>query len=213
MAAPMPPDAPVTRMWVTRGQTPVRYVCCGTLRRGASDAAARADTSPCAAAVAPPIDCEDGADHQHLALTPTAPQGSPPWAVGSAGAGPGGDDLLVGLELVREVRHCNAEGLRIVVRAVPGTLLRAEWARQVIVRVGDVGAMLRIESHLEEVRKTATVAARATRTAGPDRSRMHDVHARDVLRERRYRVVAIDALGHIDVPLRPAVGGPAGAGW
>src|SRR5207249_10020836 len=89
------------------------------------------------------------------------------------------------------------EGLRIVVRAVPGTLLRAQWARQVIVRVGDVGAMLRIESHLEEVRKTATVAARAARAAGTDRSRMNDVVARDVLRERRYRVVAIDALGHV----------------
>src|SRR5205807_9977248 len=98
------------------------------------------------------------------------PRGSPPWAVRSAGAGPCGDDLLVGLELVREVRHCDAEGLRIVVRAVPGTLLRAQWARQVIVRVGDVGAMLRIESHLEEVRKTATVAARAARAAGTDRS-------------------------------------------
>ena len=73
--------------------------------------------------------------------------------------------------------------------------------------------MLRIESHLEEVRKTATVAARAARAAGTDRSRMNDVVARDVLRERRYRVVAIDALGHVDVPLRPAVGGPAGAGW
>src|SRR5207248_4441528 len=104
------------------------------------------------------IECTDRSG-RGTSLAPR-PRGSPPWAVRSAGAGPCGDDLLVGLELVREVRHCDAEGLRIVVRAVPGTLLRAEWARQVIVRVGDVGAMLRIESHLEEVRKTATVAAR-----------------------------------------------------
>src|SRR5207302_1913699 len=95
----------------------------------------------------------------------------------------------------------------------PSEVVPRRWARQVIVRVGDVGAMLRIERHLEEVRKTATVAARAARAAGIDCSRMNDVVARDVLRERRYRVVAIHALGHVDVPLRPAVGGPAGAGW
>ena len=62
----------------------------------------------------------------------------------SSSTNPGGGDVLVGLQLIGEIRHGYAERLRIVVRTVAGTLLRAERAREVVVSERNVGAVLRV---------------------------------------------------------------------
>ena len=94
-----------------------------------------------------------------------------------SGAKAGGYDVLVGLELVSEIGHSHAECLRIVVRAVAGALLRAERAGEVVVGEGNVGAVLRVESYLEEIGKGAAVSAGAARTIGANRSGMNEVIA------------------------------------
>jgi hypothetical protein len=76
-------------------------------------------------------------------------------AVSLSGAKAGGYDVLSGLELISEIRNSHAERLRIMVGAVAGALLRAKRAGQVVARESNVGAMLRVESHLEEVGKGA----------------------------------------------------------
>ena len=52
--------------------------------------------------------------------------------------------MLSGLELISEIRHSDAEGLGVGIRAVARTLLRTERACQVVVGEGDVGAVLRV---------------------------------------------------------------------
>ena len=94
-----------------------------------------------------------------------------------SGAKAGANDVLVGLELVSEIGHSHAECLRIVVRAVAWALLRAERAGEVVIGEGNVGAMLRVESYLEEIGKGAAVSAGAARTIGANRSGMNEVIA------------------------------------
>ena len=88
-----------------------------------------------------------------------------------------------------------------------GALLRTKRARQVIVGVGDIRAVLLVKGYLKKVRKTPAVVARATRSIRADRSRVNKMVARDVLRKGGQRVVAIYAFRGIDVPLRPAICG------
>ena len=52
--------------------------------------------------------------------------------------------MLSGLELISEIRHSHAERLRIVVRAVARTLLRAKRTGEVVIGERDVGAVLRV---------------------------------------------------------------------
>ena len=85
--------------------------------------------------------------------------------------------MLIGLELIGEIGHGHAECERIVVRAVAGALSRAEGAGEVIIGEGNVGAVLRVESYLEEIGKGAAVSAGAARTVGADRSRVNEMIA------------------------------------
>src|SRR5882672_1548014 len=93
-----------------------------------------------------------------------------------------------------------------------GALLRTKWARQVIVGIGDIRAVLRVKGYLKKVRKTPAVVARATRSVCADSSRMNEVVARDVLRKRGQCVVTTHAFRGIDIPLRPAICGSIRAG-
>lgn len=84
---------------------------------------------------------------------------------------------------------------------------------QEIIGEDDIRAVLGIQCDLEEIRKRAAVAVGAARAVGANRSRVNNVIAGCVLRENGNGGVAIDALGRIDVPLRPAIGGSVGTGW
>jgi hypothetical protein len=76
-------------------------------------------------------------------------KGEPPNVL--SGAEAGSCYLLVGFELVGEIRNGDTEGLRVVVGAVAGALGGAERTGDVVIGVSDVGAMLGIERDLEEV--------------------------------------------------------------
>ncbi len=120
--------------------------------------------------------------------------------------------MLVGLELISEIWHRHAEGLRIVVGAVAGALLRAKGAGEVVIGERDVGTVLRVESNLEKVGKGAAVTVGAASAVSANGSSVNEMIAGNVLREGRNRGVAVDRFGHIDGPLRPAIGGPVHAG-
>src|SRR2546425_3530554 len=94
-----------------------------------------------------------------------------------SGAKAGGYDVLIGLELISEIGHGHTESLRIAVRAVAGALLRAERAGEVVIDEGNVGAVLRVESYLEEVCKSAAVAVGATGAVGANGSSVNEMIA------------------------------------
>src|SRR3989475_3710692 len=129
-----------------------------------------------------------------------------------SGAKAGGYDVLIGLELISEIGHAHTESLRIAVRAVAGALLRAERAGEVVIGEGNVGAVLRVESYLEEVCKSAAVAVGATGAVGANGSSVNEMIAGRVLGKGRNCGVAIDGFSHVEAPLRPAIGGAIGAG-
>lgn len=83
------------------------------------------------------------------------------------------------------------------------TLTAAQRTGEMVIRERDIGTMLRIERHLEEIEQIAISAAEGS--SGRDRSRVDNVIAGSELREFRGRGVAIHALTHIDIPLGPAV--------
>lgn len=112
---------------------------------------------------------------------------------------------------MRELGNGRAEGLRIVVGAMAGTLLRAQRAGKMVIGEREIGALLGVQSDLEETRKRPAVAARAPRATGANSSGMNNVVARGVLRERGDGCVAIRAFGRADVPLRPAIRSSVGA--
>lgn len=122
-----------------------------------------------------------------------------------SGAEAGRHNFFVGLELVGEIRNSYAERLWVVIGAMTGTLLRAKWAGEVVVRVRNIGAVLRVQSYLKEVRKRAAIAVRTSRAVGTNGSRMDDVVTGGMQRERRDSSIAIDAFGRIDIPLCPAI--------
>src|SRR2546429_4139648 len=93
--------------------------------------------------------------------------------------------MLVGLELISEVRNGHAKRLRIVVSAVARALLRAERAGEVVIGEGNVGAMLRVQSYLEEVREGAAVAVGAARAVGTHGSSVNEMIACYVRRKGR----------------------------
>src|SRR2546429_5071109 len=93
-----------------------------------------------------------------------------------------------------------------------GALLRAKRAGEVVVRVSDIGAVLRVQSYLKEVSKGAAIAVGTTGAIGTNGSRMDDVVTGSMLREHRDSSVAVDAFGRIDIPLCPAIVGAVGAG-
>src|SRR5207245_9960618 len=95
--------------------------------------------------------------------------------------------MLTGLELISEVRNGHAKGLRIVVGAVARALLRAERAGEVVIGEGNVGAMLRVESYLEEVREGAAVAVGAASDVGTHGSRVNEMMAGWVMSKGRTR--------------------------
>jgi len=105
-------------------------------------------------------------------------------------------------ELTGEVRHPHAKRGRAVVCA-GGTLTRALRAVHVVIGEGDVGAVIGIERHLEEVGQITVRPA--TKPAGRHRSGVNDVIAHSVLRERRIQDIAVHRLCCIDVPLCPTV--------
>src|SRR5438309_611466 len=72
----------------------------------------------------------------------------------------------------------------------------------VVIREGDVRAMLRVKGDLEEVAKIPVRAA--AEAAGADGPAVNDVVANDTLREDGYGAVAVDALRIVDVPIGPA---------
>ena len=85
--------------------------------------------------------------------------------------------MFVGLELISEIGHGYAERQRIVVRTMTRALLRAERAGEVVIGEGNVGAVLGVESYLEEIGKGAAVSAGAARTIGANRSGVNEVIA------------------------------------
>ena len=123
-----------------------------------------------------------------------------------------GYDFLVGVELIGEIGHANAEGLRVIVGTMPRALLRAKRAGDMVIGKSNVGAVLGVERYLKEVRKRAAIRVRASGAIGAHRSRMNDVVAGRVLCEAGDRGVAVDALCGVDIPLRPAIRGSVGAG-
>src|ERR1700730_57954 len=72
------------------------------------------------------------------------------------------------VQSVGEVGLAGAVRLRVIVRAMAVRLSRARRAGDVVVGEGDVGTVLRIERHLEEVGQVAVgSAAQAARGNGP----------------------------------------------
>jgi hypothetical protein len=116
------------------------------------------------------------------------------------------NDFLVRPHLVSEIGHGHAERCRIVIRAVPRALRRAERARQMVIRESNVGAVLRVQCHLEKVRKRAAIPGAATCAAGANSSSMNEMIAGRMLRKRWHRSMTIHALCHVYIPLRPAIG-------
>src|SRR6266481_2092707 len=96
---------------------------------------------------------------------------------------------------------------------MPRALLRAKRAGKVVIGESNVGAVLSVESHLEEVGKGAAVAIGAAGTVGADRSSVNEMIAGRALCEGRNGRVAIDGFSRVDAPLRPAIGSAIGARW
>src|SRR6266481_642231 len=96
---------------------------------------------------------------------------------------------------------------------MPRALLRAKRAGKMIIRESNVGAVLSIESHLEEVGKGAAVAVGAAGAVGAHRSSMDEMITGRALCEGRNRGVTIDRFSRVDAPLRPAIGSAIGARW
>ena len=90
-------------------------------------------------------------------------------------------------------------------------LLRAERAGEVVIGEGNVGAMLRVQSYLEEVREGAAVAVGAARAVGTHGSSVNEMIAGHVLRKGRKGGIAVEGFRHVDAPLSPAIGGAIGA--
>src|SRR5437588_12245799 len=84
-----------------------------------------------------------------------------------------------------------------------GALLRAKRAGEVVVRVSDIGAVLRVQSYLKEVSKGAAIAVGTTGAVGTHGSRIDDVVTGSMLREHRDSSVTVDAFGRVDIPLCP----------
>src|SRR5207244_12724293 len=119
--------------------------------------------------------------------------------------------MLVGLELISEVRNGHAKRLRIVVSAVARALLRAERAGEVVIGEGNVGAMLRVQSYLEEVREGAAVAVGAARAVGTHGSSVNEMIAGHLLRKGRNGRIAVEGFRAVDGALSTASGGSIGA--
>ena len=85
----------------------------------------------------------------------TIPPASTAGAAGhsfEARARPAGEnDVWICTELASEVRHAHAKRRGVVVVAMSSRLSRARGAGYVVIRKGNVGPVLRIERHLEEV--------------------------------------------------------------
>ena len=81
-----------------------------------------------------------------------------------------------------------------------------------IVGEGDVGAVLRIERDLEEIRQIAVGAS--SQAPGRHRAAVDDMIAGGILREGRCRSMAVHGLQDVDVPLGPLghAGSALGAG-
>src|SRR5215472_7379320 len=122
-----------------------------------------------------------------------------------SGAEAGGDHLLVRLQLVSEIGYCHAEGLRVVIRAMAGALLRAERAGEVVIRKSDIRAVLRVQRHLEEVCKCAAVSVGTSCTAGANGSGVDEMVAGGVLREGCHGCIPIHAFRCVYTPLSPAI--------
>src|SRR5260370_8042865 len=88
---------------------------------------------------------------------------------------------------------------------MPRALLRAKRAGKMIIRESNVGAVLSIESHLEEVGKGAAVAVGAAGAVGADRSSVNEMIAGRALCEGRNGRVTIDRFSPVHPPLRPAI--------
>src|SRR5260370_2523030 len=89
---------------------------------------------------------------------------------------------------------------------MPRALLRAKRAGKVVIGESNVGAVLSVESHLEEVGKGAAVAIGAAGAVGADRSSVNEMIAGRALCEGRNRGVTIDRFSRVHAPLRPAIG-------
>ena len=92
-----------------------------------------------------------------------------------------------------------------------GALLRAKRTGEVIIRVSNVGAVLPVQSHLEEVRKRAAVAVGAVGSVSANSSGVNEVVTGSVLRESWDRGIAIHALRRIYIPLCPTIDRSVGA--
>lgn len=80
-----------------------------------------------------------------------------------------------------------------------------------IIRKGDIGAVMRIERYLEKVEQIAIRVAKSA--ASRNRSRVDTVVADSRLRELGIPAVPVDAFGHVHIPLRPAAVCPIGTGF
>src|SRR5437588_8045776 len=74
-----------------------------------------------------------------------------------------------------------------------------------VVRVSNIGAVLAVQSHLEEVRQGTAIAIGATRAGSTNGSRMDDVVAGSVLSECWGPRIAIKAFRRVNIPLCPAI--------
>src|SRR5712692_2238081 len=128
--------------------------------------------------------------------------GSWRWRWRLVGATPGRDDARTRSLLVREVRLPRAERLRVVGGTMHGRLRGTLRTGDVVIREGDVGAVQRIERHLEKVSQVAVGVA--AQPSGRDRPQVDDVIAGGILRKRGHRVTSHGLRG-VNIPLCPAV--------
>lgn len=100
------------------------------------------------------------ANHAQRVLTAQAPSPQPGVRILPAylAQTPVVTTFFLGFQLIREIGNGYTERLRVVVGAMTGALLRAQRACEMVIRVSNVGAVLRFQRNLEEVRKGTAVA-------------------------------------------------------